>query len=217
MERHFDQELEELKKVLLDMAGLADQAIARATTALKMLDQEMARQVIGDDQAIDRLELVIDDLTFDLNARHQPMARDLRLLMMVPRISTELERIADYAVNIAQRTIELCGKPHIKPLVDIPRLSRLAQEMVKGAIDSFITMDGLAAREICRRDDEADFLRDLVYKELVDMTTRDGTLAGQAIPLILIAQHLERICDHATNIAEDIVYLAEARVIKHQP
>ena len=215
MERHFEQEMDELKKVLLEMSNLSEQSINRAVAALENLDAEAARGVIDADRKVDQMELKIDDLTFDLTARHQPMARDLRLLMMVPRISVELERIADYAVNIAQKTIELHGKSHIKPLVDIPRLSRLAQEMVKKSIESFIALDSSLAKDVCRQDDEADLLRDMVYKDLVEMVNQDGRLANQAIALIMVAQYLERICDHATNIAEDVVFLVEAKLIKH--
>ena len=215
MERHFEQEMDELKKVLLEMSNLSEQSINRAVAALENLDAEAARGVIDADRKVDQMELKIDDLTFDLTARHQPMARDLRLLMMVPRISVELERIADYAVNIAQKTIELHGKSHIKPLVDIPRLSRLAREMVKKSIESFIALDSSLAKDVCRQDDEADLLRDMVYKDLVDMVNQDGRLANQAIALIMVAQYLERICDHATNIAEDVVFLVEAKLIKH--
>jgi phosphate transport system protein len=215
MERHFDLELEELKKTLLEMSGITEEAISKAVSSLEKLSPELAREVISADPRIDRLEIEIDDKTFELIIRHQPLAGDLRLILMAGKIGAELERIADLAVDIAQRTLELAGQPLIKPLVDIPKLSSLAQKMVRDSIQSFVGLDVDLARSICKKDDEADSLRDAIYKELSEIVDRDGSLAGRAIPLILVSRHLERICDHATNIAEDVVFLVEAKFIKH--
>ena len=215
MERHFDLELEELKKTLLAMSGMVEEAISKAVSSLEKLSPELAREVISADQRIDQLEIEIDDKTFELIIRHQPLAGDLRLILMAGKIGTDLERIADLAVDIAQRTLELVGRPLIKPLVDIPKLSALAQRMVRESIESFVNLDGELARSVCSKDDEADFLRDMIYKELTEIVNRDGSLSGRAIPLILVSRHLERICDHATNIAEDVVFLVEAKSIKH--
>ncbi len=215
MERHFDLELEELKSTLLAMSGMVENAITKAVSSLKNLSPELAREVISADQLIDKIEIEIDDKTFELIIRHQPLAGDLRLILMAGKIGAELERIADLALDIAQRTLELAGQPLIKPLVDIPKLSSLAQQMVRDSIQSFIDLDVNLARSLCKKDDEADSLRDAVYKELSEIITRDGSLAGRAIPLLLVSRHLERICDHATNIAEDVVFLVEAKFIKH--
>lgn len=215
MERHFDLELEELKKTLLAMSGMVEEAISKAVTSLEKLSPELAQEVISADRRIDQIEIEIDDKTFELIIRHQPLAGDLRLILMAGKIGAELERIADLAVDIAQRTLELVGQPLIKPLVDIPKLSFLAQQMVRDSIQSFVGLDANLARSVCKRDDEADFLRDVVYKELSAIINRDGSLAGRAIPLLLVSRHLERICDHATNIAEDVVFLVEAKLIKH--
>ena len=215
MERHFDLELDDLKKTLLRMGGMVEEVIDKAVSSLKDLSPEKAREVISADRNIDRLEVEIDDRTFDLIVRHQPLAGDLRLILVAGKIGTELERIADLAVDVAERTLELSGQPLIKPLIDIPKLSALAQRMVRESIESFINLDGELARSVCRKDDEADFLRDAIYGELTEIVKRDGNSAGRAIPLILVSRHLERICDHATNIAEDVVFLVEAKYIKH--
>jgi len=144
------------------------------------------------------------------------MAKDLRFITTGIRIATDLERIADLAVDIAQRAEELADQPLVKPLIDIPKLTVLAQEMVRAALDSFVRRDVELARRVCLRDDEADQLRDLVQKELTEIITKDGSKASRSIPLLLVARHLERICDHATNIAEDVVYMVEGKVIKHK-
>ena len=215
MERHFDEELEELKELLLAMASLAEESIAIAVESLKSLDEKKARRVIDRDEEVDQFELKIDKEAIDLLARHQPMASDLRFITSIMGISTDLERIADLAVDIAERTLELVGTTLVKPLIDIPKLGLLAQKMVKESIDAFVTRNANLAKEVCSKDDEADFLRDAVYQELIELISKDGSLAPRAIPLLLVARHLERICDHATNIAEDVVYLVKAEVIKH--
>jgi len=216
MERHFDEELKELHKELLKMAALAQEAIFKSVEALKTRDSVIATQVIDDDVRLDDLELAIDERCIDLIARHQPMAGDLRFLAMAMKINAELERIADLAVDIAQRVNELVDKPLLKPLIDIPALSSIAQGMVGDAIDAFIGKDPALAKKVISSDPEADRLRNLIQKELInDYMGKDAQAAPRAVPLLLIARHLERICDHATNIAEDVVYLVEAKVVKH--
>jgi phosphate transport system protein len=218
MERHLDKELEELNKQTLRMATLTEEAIARSIDALKALSVEKAKQVIEDDRKINQMELVIDEKCLDMIALFQPMANDLRFITMTMKIGTDLERIADLAVNISERVLEIADKPLLKPLIDIPKLARLAQGMVKDAIDSFVNRDAKRAREVILRDDQADFLRNLVQTELIsDYMLKDCSTVSRGIPLILIARHLERICDHATNIAEDVVYMVEAVVVKHHP
>jgi phosphate transport system protein len=218
MERHLDKELAELNKETLHMATLTEEAIARSIDALKDLSVERAKQVIEDDRKINQMELVIDEKCLDMIALFQPMAIDLRFITMTMKIGTDLERIADLAVNISERVLEIADKPHLKPLIDIPKLARLAQGMVKDAIDSFVNKDVKLARGVILRDDQADFLRNLVQTELIgDYMLKDGSTVTRGIPLILIARHLERICDHATNIAEDVIYMVEAVVVKHHP
>jgi phosphate transport system protein len=218
MERHLDKELAGLNRETLRMATLTEEAIAKSIDALKDLSVAKAKQVIDDDPKINQMELVIDEKCLDMIALFQPMANDLRFITMTMKIGTDLERIADLAVNISERVLELADKPHLKPLIDIPKLARLAQGMVKDSIGSFVNKDAKLAREVILRDDEADVLRNLVQTELIDdYMLKDCSTVSRSIPLILIARHLERICDHATNIAEDVVYMVEAIVVKHHP
>ena len=216
MERHFDEELEELHKEILRMGVLAQEAIYKSIEALKNRDKAQAQKVINTDNKIDELELAIDERCIDLIALYQPMAGDLRFITTGMKINAELERIADLAVDISQRVLELVDKPLLKPLIDIPKLSTVAQKMVQDSIDSFVKRDVDLAGKVVLADSEADQLRNLVQEELInDYMARDASTANRAVSLLLIARHLERICDHATNIAEDVVYMVKAKVVKH--
>jgi phosphate transport system protein len=216
MERHFDRELAVMKKDVLLMGSMVEDAIAKSLEALGNLSEQKAKIVIDSDRIIDALELKIDEQCLSLLALRQPVAYDLRFIAMAMKITTDLERMADLAVDIAQRVLELTGAPLLKPLIDIPKLARLAQHMTKGAITSFINGDPGLARSIILKDSEADKLRNLVQSELVDgYMAKDPATAKRAIPLLLIARHLERISDHATNIAEDVIYMVKAKVVKH--
>lgn len=218
MKRHFDEELAELNRETLHMGGLTEESIFKSIEALKTLSVEKARQVIAEDEKINELELVIDDKCLDLIALHQPAATDLRFIAMTMKISTDLERIADLAVDICERVLEMADKPLLKPLIDIPKLATLAQGMVKDAIDAFVKGDSKLAKEVLQREPEADRLRNLVQSELLnDYILKDPSTAPRAVALILVARHLERICDHTTNIAEDVIYMVEAKVVKHHP
>jgi phosphate transport system protein len=171
--------------------------------------------VIDDDCKIDMMELKIEEIAIDLLALRQPMAFDLRFITTGMKMNSELERIADLAVNICQRVLALADQPFVKPLIDIPKLAETARRMVKGAIDAFVRHDENLAKEVIFSDKEANTLRNMVQDELIKLMIKDGTIAPRAIPLILIARHLERICDHATNMAEDIIYMVQAKVVKH--
>ena len=218
MERHFDEELKELHQKILKMATMTQEAIRKSIEALKDRQKSEAQGVIDSDNKIDELELVIDEKCIDLIARYQPMAGDLRFIATGMRINAELERIADLAVDISQRVLELVDKPLLKPLIDIPKLSVVAQNMVHDAIDAFVKKDIGLARKVVLSDEEADKLRNLVQEELInDYMARDPSTASRAVPLLLIARHLERICDLSTNIAEDVVYMVEGKVVKHHP
>lgn len=218
MERYFDEELKTLYEDILKMGVMAQEAIYKSIEALKDRDKQGAKEVIDRDDKIDQLELLIDEKCIDLIARHQPMARDLRFITTGMKINAELERIADLAVDISQRVLELVDKPILKPLIDIPKLSVIAQNMVRDAIDAFVKRDVELARKVVLSDSEADNLRNLVQDELInDYMAKDPGAAPRAVPLLLIARHLERICDHTTNIAEDIIYMVEGKVIKHHP
>ena len=216
MERHFDTELADLKGNILQMGDLVEEAIIDSVEALKKLDKDKAEKVITDDKFIDESELKIDEECLDLLALRQPMAVDLRFITMAMKISTDLERMADLAVDISQRVLELADKPLLKPLVDIPKLTLLAQKMTRDAIGSFIRKDVDLAKQVILCDKEADDLRNSVQQELLnDYISKNKETIPRAIPLLLVARHLERICDHATNIAEDVIYMVEAIVVKH--
>jgi len=218
MERHVDHELKDLNKDILKMGVFAEEAIYKSIEALKNRDKEMAKSVVENDNNVDSLELAIDEKCIDLIARYQPMAKDLRFITTGMKINAELERIADIAVDIAQRTLELVDKPLLKPLIDIPKLTVIAQNMIKMAIDSFVNGDIGLAKKVLLSDPEADQLRNLIQKELIeDYMVKDGSTAPRAVQLLLIARFLERICDHTTNIAEDVIYMVQAEVIKHHP
>ncbi len=218
MERHFDEELRDLNQDILKMGAFAEEAIARSIEALRSQDRGLAQTVIDQDARVDELEIIIDEKCLDLIARHQPMAMDLRFIATGMRLNAELERIADLAVDVSERVLEIVDKPLLKPLVDIPRLSVIAQKMVKTSIDSFINRDGELAKSVILMDSEADDLKRHIEQEVINgYIVKDGSVAPRAVPLILIARHLERICDHATNISEDVVYMVKGEVVKHHP
>ncbi|TBR14738.1 phosphate signaling complex protein PhoU [bacterium] len=216
MQRHFDEELKGIHKEILKMGAFAQEAIFKSVESLMNRDKNQAQEVISIDDKIDELELIIDEHCIDLIARHQPMASDLRFITTGMKINAELERIADLAVDICQRVLELVNKPLLKPLIDTPKLGAIAQEMVRDAIDAFVNKDVELAKKVVNSDVAADKLRNLIADELInDYMSKDPTTADRAVPLLLIARHLERICDHATNIAEDVIYMVEAKVVKH--
>ncbi len=218
MERHVDEELKELHKDILKMGVLAQEAIFKSIDALKERNKEKAQEVIINDNKVDALELLIDEKCIDLIALYQPLASDLRFITTGMKINAELERIADIAVDISERVLDLLDKPLLKPLVDIPKLSVVAQNMVGEAINAFINRDVELAKKVILSDSEADKLRNCVQDELLnDYLAVDPSTASRAVPLLLIARFLERICDHTTNIAEDVIYMVEAKVVRHHP
>ncbi len=218
MERHLDQELKELNKDILKIGAYAEEAIYKSIEALKNRDRALAQSIVDNDINVDKLELDIDEKCIDLIARYQPMAKDLRFITTGMKINAELERIADIAVDIAQRSLEIVDKPLLKPLVDIPKLTAVAQNMVRMAIDSFVKGDIELAKKVLLSDPEADNLRNLIQKELIeDYMMKDASTAPRAVQLLLITRFLERICDHTTNIAEDVIYMVQAKVVKHHP
>jgi len=218
MTRYFDEELLELNKIILEMSAEAENSIGLSIRALTDLSREKAVAINKDDDRIDAMELEIEEKCLNLIALYQPAAADLRFVVMSMKITTDLERIADLAVDIAERVLELADQPLLKPLIDIPKLATLAQNMVRDVINSFIKKDTDLARSVILRDNEADELRNLVQSELInDYMKKDATTVPRAIPLLLVARHLERICDHATNIAEDVIYMVKAEVVKHRP
>src|SRR5262245_12159705 len=213
--RHFDEELADLKTTLLRMAGLAEDQIDKALTALVTRDSALAIQVIERDHQVNTLDVGIDEECIRLLALHQPAARDLRLVTTAMKISTELERISDLAENISERAIELNKEPQLKPYIDIPMMGKMARAMVKESIDAFVKDDSTIARKVLANDDFVDDLMDQIFRELLSFMIEDTRTITRAIRLSFIAKYLERIADHATNIAELVVYLVEGKIIRH--
>ena len=219
MERRFDQQLDELKQDLLKMSGAVEESIGQAVRALVDRDDELVQTVIEGGEKIDDWEIGVEETCLKMFATQGPMASDLRLLACILKINEDLERINDQAVNIVQRAEVLNKMPLLKPLIDIPRMSELAQGMVKDALDAFVRRDVELARAVGQRDEELDLLRDQIFREL--LTYMHAPSLGpdtidRGIYLILVSRHLERIGDHASNIAENVVFLVEGRIVRHQ-
>jgi phosphate transport system protein len=193
------------------MGSRAEEAIGRAVRALTLRDARLAREVIDADAAINDLETEIDEFCIQILALYQPEARDLRFVTMAFKINRDLERIGDMAVNIAERTFSLLKEPYYKPLTDLPRMAQLAQTMVKESLDALVNGDAELARRVCRQDAQVDELKQQIYQELIRQSQQDSRYIEGAVSLILVARHLERIADHATNIAEDVIYAVEGK------
>ena len=215
MERHFDEELNELKTRLLLMGGRAEAVVHKAIDALKRRDRALAEEIFADDQAIDRLEIEIDERCIRLLALRQPVGQDLRFIISALKIVTDLERVGDHAVNIAQSAIKLSAEPELKPLIDIPRMATIATRMLTEALDAFVRNDAAAARAILTEDDEVDHLKTQIFRELLSYMLEKPESITRALELILVSRNLERVGDLATNVAEEVVFIAEARVVKH--
>jgi phosphate transport system protein len=213
--RHFTVELEELSNKLLEMAGLVESAISRSVRSLVDQDRELAEQVIRDEPKINKMEMEIDGMATRLLALRQPVARDLRFLTAALKINTDLERIGDLAQHIAERSLSLMHHPLVKPMVDIPNMAALVQSMLLRCLDAFVNGDEALARSVLLADDEVDNLRDAVYSELLATMQRDPGIVPAAVDLIFVARNLERIGDHATNIAEDVVFLIKGVDVRH--
>jgi len=214
-ERHFDQKLGDLKQGMLRMAGAVEQSIQEAVHSLVIRDNTLAEKVIADGRKIDEMEVEIEEEALTLFALRQPKASDLRLIAAVIKANTDLERINDHAVNIAQRALALNALPLLKPLIDIPRMAEIAQGMVKDALDAFVSRDVALADAVRLKDDELDSLRDQIFRELLTYMMADPATIDRATRLILISRDLERVGDHASNIAEDVVYVVQGRIVRH--
>jgi phosphate transport system protein len=216
MELHFDQELADLKQRLLRMSALAEQRVAEALAAMVQRNDELARKVATQDAELDRMEMEIDEHCIQLIALRQPKAGDLRFVIMAMKISKDLERIGDQAESIANRVIDLNKEAPLKPLVDIPRMADHARSMIHDALDAFVYAKTDLARQIIARDAKIDSLNQQLHRELTSFMIEDPHTITRALNLMTVSRKLERIGDHATNIAEEIVYLYEARDIRHQ-
>ena len=215
MQRHFHEELEALKQRLLAMGGLVEDQIRGVMRALVDGDDALAREVIERDRRVNTYDVEVDEQCVELLALHQPTAGDLRFITTAMKIVTDLERIGDQAVNIAQRVIELNREPQLKPYIDLPRMAEHAQRMVKESLDAFVGRDTALARRVCAADAEVDALKEQIFRELLTFMMQDAHTIPRAVRLIFISRFLERVADHATNIAEMVIYLVEGKMVRH--
>jgi phosphate transport system protein len=215
MQRHFHEEIETLKQTLLAMGGLVEDQIRHVMRALVERDDALAQEVIERDQQVNAYDLEVDETCVSLLALHQPAAGDLRFITTAMKIVTDLERMGDQAVNIAQRVLELNREAQLKPYIDLPRMAERAQRMVKESLDAFVARDTELARRVCAEDAEVDALKEQIFRELLTFMMEDARTIPRAIRLILISRFLERLADHATNIAEMVIYLVEAKMVRH--
>jgi len=214
-ETHFQKELKELKENLLRMSALVEEALRNSVQSLVKRDSDLARKTFEFEDRINKMEIALDDMCLKLLALRQPMAADLRFITSAMKITTDLERMGDQAVNISERAISLNQEPQIKPYIDIPRMTEIVQSMVKDVLDAFVNRDPKLARSVCARDDVVDKLNDQVLRELLTYMMSDPKTITPAVHLMIVARCLERIADHATNIAEDVIFMVDALVIKH--
>jgi phosphate transport system protein len=215
VETHFQKELDELKERLLKMAAMVEEAIRDSVQALVKRDSDLAQKIIEREDRINKMEIAIDEMCLRLLALRQPMAVDLRFITSAMKITTDLERMGDQAVNISERAIALSQEPQLKPYIDLPRMAEITQSMVKDVLNAFVNRDSKLARSVCERDDLVDGLNEQVMRELLTYMMADTKTISRAVHLVIIARCLERIADHATNIAEDVIFMIDALVIKH--
>ena len=215
MERHLDVELNDIKKKLLLMGGSVESQLHDVLQALTERNSDLAIRVVENDLLINMLDIEIDEACLRLLALHHPTAGDLRFITTTMKISTELERMSDLAENIAERAIELNEEPQLKPYIDIPRMAEWTSQMVKECLDAFVNRDAELARKVCRDDDFVDGLTEQLFRELVSFMLEDSRTVTRATRLTFIGKYYERIADHATNIAELVVYMVEGKIIRH--
>ncbi len=217
MIRHFHEELDQVKEKTLKLGSLVEAMVENAVASLVDRDSRLAEETIASDQKVDSLEVEINEDCIRLLALQQPAAKDLRFITTAMKITTDLERMADQAVNICQRAIELNEEPQLKPYIDIPIMSQLSQKMMREALDAFVQRDAGLARQVIPEDNKVDGLKNQIFRELLTFMMEDPRTIPRAIRLILVSRHLERIADHATNVAEMVVFLVEGKNIRHAP
>ena len=215
MERHFERDLNELKERLLWMGSLAERSVHQSVHAVLDSDEQLAKRVLEEESAINELQIEIDDRVVQLLALHQLMAMDLRFVLAVSRINNDLERIGDQAVNVAQGALRILRHPRVKPYVDLPRMSEVAEEMVRDSLNAVVRRDVDLARKVLESDDKVDHYRDQIFRELLTYMMGDSAVVFQSFELILVAKNLERVADHATNIAEDVIYMVKGHDVRH--
>lgn len=215
IDRHYDEELQELRHLVLEMGGFVEKQVADAMRALVDRDEEFARLIIERDKTVNRMDVQIDEICLRLLALHQPAARDLRLITTALKITTDLERSGDMAENIAERAIELSREPLLKPLIDLPRMAAIAQGMLREALDAFVREDPDMALHVCHQDDSVDALADQLLRELLTFMMESPQTISRALRLIFVSKYLERLADHATNIAEMVIFMVKGKSIRH--
>ena len=216
MYRHFEDELEDIKNTILKMSAYVEEEIENSIKALKNLDPELAKKTIEKDREIDRIEISVDEKCAEIILRHHPLAGDLRFVLAALKLNNDLERIADLAVDIAERTLEISGRPPLKELVKIPQLAGLVKLMLKNSVEAFTNRDYELAKKVILSDARVNSIREEIMAELTEnFIKKDPAAAERALALILISRHLERIGDHCVNIAEDIIYMVSAKIVKH--
>ncbi len=211
----FDDELQHLKEKLLRMGSLVEDAVKNSIIALVDRDNTLAQVVIDNDRLVNTLDVEIDEESIRLIALRQPMATNLRFITMAMKITTDMERVGDLAVNIAERALELNTEPMLKPYIDIPKMRDIAQGMIRDALNAFVKKDKKLAMDVIMRDDEVDDLKHDVLQELAVFMAQDPTTVSRAMKISFVAQYLERIADHATNIAEMVIYFVDGKIIRH--
>src|ERR671912_1191847 len=215
--RHFQDELEQLKTRLLEMGGIAEEQVRTAIKGLTDRDHTLIDRVLAGDDPLNSLHIEIDNRCFTLLALYQPIAADLRTIVAAVKINTDLERVGDLAVNIAEAARRYASHPAVKRLIDIPQMGDIAQAMLRDALDSFVRRDTALAHQVLNEDDRLDELKTQVFRELLTYMLDDPATVEPALDLILVSRHLERIGDHATNIAEDVIFMVSARDVRHHP
>lgn len=215
LRQEFDAELDELKKKILTMGGTVEAMVADSLSALVTRDSRLAEAVQKRDLEVDRLEMEADDLSVRIIALRQPAAGDLRQIVAALKITTDLERMGDLAVNIAERVVELNDEPQLKPYVDLPRMVQKVRRMLSEALDCFVSGNAERAREVLVSDEEVDDLHSQIFRELLTYMLEDGTAITRATRLIFISKYLERIADHATNVAEEVIFAIQGRDVRH--
>jgi len=213
--RHFQEELEQLKRRLLEMGGLAEENVRLAVKGLVDRDHELIESVLLGDEPLNALHIELDNRSFTLLALYQPMAADLRTIVAALKINTDLERVGDLAVNIAEAARRYTSHSPVKKLIDIPRMASIAQTMLRDALDAFVRRDVDLAQQVLNEDDKLDALKTQIFRELLTYMLQDPSTIEPALDLILVSRHLERIGDHATNIAEDVIFIVSARDVRH--
>jgi phosphate transport system protein len=215
MERHFEAEMQALKNRLLSMGAMVEERVHQAIEALMERNAAAAERIVAGDEEVNDLQIEVDDRCLKLLALQQPMASDLRLITAAMKINADLERIGDQAVNIAENSLKLMDNAPLKPIIDLPRMAEIAEAMTRDSLDAFVRKDVALARSVLARDDEVDQLKDHIFRVLLTYMMADPGTIERALSLILVSRNLERIADHATNIAEDVIFVVEAKDVRH--